>query len=513
MKRTLAMLLAALTVISMIACYGRMEMISQEENGYMSSGTQPGYVTEPTESAAYEESGPFIPANHTYSIIGSVEGTNWDTDFGMTPDGKNTWRAEITMKAGDEFKVRADMSWDYNWGNGFNGDPLRCEADGLYVVSIVFYGENGAVSYWQRGEAYEDGGSTYIPSEHTYGVIGSFADSSNWTNDVQMTPDGENTWRAEIAMKAGDEFKVRADGQWDNNWGEGFYSENFRCEADGLYVVTITFDGKNGMVSYWRQGEASEPTYADAETQYRNLIESAKQAKNNNDFEAFRALFVNTNENVIRDYFNSDWSKPMLNMIVIGPENGYYWGSCSMYHVEGRYPDTHMDALNHSDGLRYSDGVLRFDFSDEAAAAAKQIYEKETVSFLENHWTGFCTFNKANDVMFYGDSRNYMWLKDDAVYRDTLYVSPIRIWQGMNGDVYAAVWYANGTDAYRTVTETRLTLTDDALGTVLNVTLHETVTIPANRSTVVIFTIPAYNVQTGTQSWTTVHADTAWSAD
>ena len=64
-----------------------------------------------------------------------------------------------------------------------------------------------------------------------------------------MAADGENTWKGEVELKAGDEFKVRADSDWTYNWGpeEG----NFKAEEDGTYVVTVTFDGEgNGTASF-----------------------------------------------------------------------------------------------------------------------------------------------------------------------------------------------------------------------------------------------------------------------
>ncbi len=65
-----------------------------------------------------------------------------------------------------------------------------------------------------------------------------------------MEADGENVWKGEAELKAGDEFKVRADGAWDNSWGvDGFNGANLVCEADGTYVITITFDADgNGVV-------------------------------------------------------------------------------------------------------------------------------------------------------------------------------------------------------------------------------------------------------------------------
>ena len=89
----------------------------------------------------------------------------------------------------------------------------------------------------------------YVPAAHTYGIVGGFA-ASNWGNagaDIAMTTTDDKTWTGEVELKAGDEFKVRADGDWTYSWGNG--ADNFKAEEDGTYVVTITFEGENGTVT------------------------------------------------------------------------------------------------------------------------------------------------------------------------------------------------------------------------------------------------------------------------
>jgi hypothetical protein len=46
-----------------------------------------------------------------------------------------------------------------------------------------------------------------------------------------------------IALKAGDEFKVRADGDWAVNFGLDMEmgGKNIPVEADGNYIVTLDF--------------------------------------------------------------------------------------------------------------------------------------------------------------------------------------------------------------------------------------------------------------------------------
>ena len=75
-----------------------------------------------------------------WTVIGSVGGTNWDTDFTMTQEPAGTWTSvAIDMKAGDQFKVRKGLSWDNNYGAGgvSNGENIVVEADGKYQVKLV----------------------------------------------------------------------------------------------------------------------------------------------------------------------------------------------------------------------------------------------------------------------------------------------------------------------------------------------------------------------------------------
>lgn len=113
-----------------------------------STPEQPGFgvglvLKEAKEGLAYEEILDFVPADHEYGVIGSFEGSNWEKDVAMEKTDDNVWTGEVTMKTGDEFKVRADGAWDYSWGNGCGN--LVCEADGTYVVTITFNGTEATV--------------------------------------------------------------------------------------------------------------------------------------------------------------------------------------------------------------------------------------------------------------------------------------------------------------------------------------------------------------------------------
>ena len=67
-----------------------------------------------------------------WTVIGTVNGTNWDTDLPMTKGDDGIWKTNeaYQMDAGTEFKVRQGLSWD----NNFPADNFKVEEAGTYYV-------------------------------------------------------------------------------------------------------------------------------------------------------------------------------------------------------------------------------------------------------------------------------------------------------------------------------------------------------------------------------------------
>ena len=83
-----------------------------------------------------------------FTLIGSFGGYNWDTDVAMTEDPAGTWTATVDFKAGDEFKVRQGLGWDVNFGADgvLGGDNIVIDADGTYLVTLVYDGTNATLT-------------------------------------------------------------------------------------------------------------------------------------------------------------------------------------------------------------------------------------------------------------------------------------------------------------------------------------------------------------------------------
>ncbi len=140
-------------------------------------------------------------------------------------------------------------------GLSWADNPVVTGGAGLYTVVVAQYtnaSAPGAPGYGvglvlkeaKEGIPYVFG---FVPADHTYGIVGGFA-ASDWGNagDIPMESAGENVWQGEVELKAGEEFKVRADKAWNDSWGDG--EANLKAEADGTYVVTITFTADGAVV-------------------------------------------------------------------------------------------------------------------------------------------------------------------------------------------------------------------------------------------------------------------------
>ncbi len=141
--------------------------------------------------------------------------------------------------------------------NGFTwaDNPVVIGGAGLYTVVVAQYntvsskdaaGFGIACIKKEAKEGIEYIGK-FIPTEHKFGIVGGF---NGWNApDAVMEAAGNDTWTGEVTLEAGTEFKVRADEQWISDWGPA-EGGNFVAEKAGTYVVTITFDGENGTVTF-----------------------------------------------------------------------------------------------------------------------------------------------------------------------------------------------------------------------------------------------------------------------
>jgi len=80
-------------------------------------------------------------------------------------------------------------------------------------------------------------------AKNAWGVIGNIC-NTNWDTDFAMTEVSAGVYESNpLELKAGEEFKCRQGASWDVNFGVEFNGANVVVEADGTYIVRLTWDG------------------------------------------------------------------------------------------------------------------------------------------------------------------------------------------------------------------------------------------------------------------------------
>ena len=134
---------------------GLYTLVIAQYKAVSAAGT-PGYGVglikkEDKEGIAYEEIVTFVPEEHTYGIVGTVNGWGETADIEMTEVEDLHWQGEVELEADAEIKVRADSAWDNSWGDG--ADNIKITEAGTYVVDITFDADgNGSVT-WNKKDA------------------------------------------------------------------------------------------------------------------------------------------------------------------------------------------------------------------------------------------------------------------------------------------------------------------------------------------------------------------------
>ena len=187
---------------------------------------------------------PFDPFTHSWSVIGNVFGTNWDTDFQMTETETGVWQSgPWALHAGEEFRVRADCDWEV-WSYGTeDGDNCVVEEDGTYFITLDLNNDPIVVTWELTDQDPEEPVIVHQPDdpgELVWGVIGSIC-GTNWSTDFPMTEIETDVWASELLdMQENEELKVRFGCSWDLNYGiadDWDGSTQIKCSQDGMNLV------------------------------------------------------------------------------------------------------------------------------------------------------------------------------------------------------------------------------------------------------------------------------------
>ena len=85
---------------------------------------------------------------HTWGLIGSFAGSGWSTDVAMTIEGDWAYVKNVSLANGNEFKFRADGSWDLSYGSACDvnvGETYTTYNNG---GNMKFVGDDGAYNIY-----------------------------------------------------------------------------------------------------------------------------------------------------------------------------------------------------------------------------------------------------------------------------------------------------------------------------------------------------------------------------
>ena len=208
--------------------------------------------------------GPVLTMNkgfNSVSVIGSIAGTGWDTDFEMTQDPyRQIFYVDIeNVAAGSEFKFRFNESWDFNLGGDVNklsngGDNLKIEEGGNYRIYLDLNDWDACTASWSTAkfgteitDPYSTGGDEPVDpnvpvAPEGYGIVGSIngwgADADGNYTDIMMSGSGVYTGYF-TTTEANAEVKIRKDGAWTENYGGSMtaYGEAFEAVPGGDNII------------------------------------------------------------------------------------------------------------------------------------------------------------------------------------------------------------------------------------------------------------------------------------
>ena len=213
-----------------------------------------------------------------WSLVGTVNGTSWDTDYDLTNTSGDTWVIQnVAIGAADEFKIRADHDWAKSVGGPEGNDQNTSDPSNVYdvykpTVGTVFTAGSYNIRIGVEGNydiTFDYAANTILIEQHAefpahLYMIGQEFGEWKWESDgvVEMTPVLHNPdwgvnapgqfWTVRY-FHAGNGFKFCAKRAWDGDFyalqeNDGYTVVDNNCTVaeDGFYLVHVDF--KNAKV-------------------------------------------------------------------------------------------------------------------------------------------------------------------------------------------------------------------------------------------------------------------------
>ena len=185
-------------------------------------------------------------------IIGDFNG--WAEDVFMEYNAKwARFYADVEISADGGLKFRADAGWDLNWGVDCaqGGDNISVAAGKYRVYFNPVSGliEFSASKYGTEEDTAANGGTEPepTPTEKVYGLVGTINDWGGSADLVLAAHNGDWVAYKNFTVTADDQFKVRVNSDWGENYGADAEAEPYVLATGETY--TLVGNGKNMAVA------------------------------------------------------------------------------------------------------------------------------------------------------------------------------------------------------------------------------------------------------------------------
>ena len=181
-------------------------------------------------------------------IIGDFNG--WAEDVFMEYNAKwARFYADVEISADGGLKFRADAGWDLNWGVDCaqGGDNISVAAGKYRVYFNPVSGliEFSASKYGTEEDTAANGGTEPepTPTEKVYGLVGTINEWGGSADLVLAAHNGDWVAYKNFTVTADDQFKIRVNSDWGENYGADAEAEPYVLATGETY--TLVGNGKN----------------------------------------------------------------------------------------------------------------------------------------------------------------------------------------------------------------------------------------------------------------------------
>lgn len=243
---------------------------------------------------------------------------------------------------------------------------------------------------------------------------------------------------------------------------------------------------------------------------FERMLQRALTAAENNDFETFRTVYVDADE----EYLKSEWDGTRNTLIhhdrhiaqLLWHDDDMAVFGCTFYTVTGVHPNTRRTSNWYYLCMKLADGEGRMFQPSEAELALLQTGIDEGVTTLCFDVLGVdadgarAARDAGRNFSLFGEP--WLMIRSDICFEGSNESPRVMMaWQEENGDVKVLLWTANGTRQNITDYNIRLQLEDQQLGMVYDYTLSDSILVKSCHSVCSVVTVPANQVRTGSAAW------------